>query len=222
MRQSIYKDEYIELKSLIAKMTSITSNMITASLKSLVERNSELALEVIKKDDEVDDLDIQIDEHCMKMLALLEPKASDLRYILTASKIMMDLERVGDYCVDICRNIIEINKIEQVKPYIDLPKMAEYSSKLVKDAITSFFNKDKELAKEVIKNDDVIDDLNNQIIRELFTYIAEDMKKTKAVIMLIQISAALERIADHATNIAELVFYIVEGRIIRHKSYEEI
>jgi phosphate transport system protein len=217
----MYEDEYVELKSLIAKMTSISSSMITDSLKALVERNSDLAQKIIKTDDIVDNLDIKIDEHCMKMLALLEPKASDLRYILTASKIMMDLERVGDYSVDICRNVIEINKVPQVKPYIDLPKMAELASNMLKDSIASFFNKDLKLAKQVIISDDVIDNLNHQIIRELFTYIAEDMRKTKAVISLIQISSALERIADHATNIAELVFYIVEGKIIRHKSYEE-
>ena len=217
-----FDNEYIKLKSLIAEMTSRTSEMLKFSIKSLVERDSELARQVIEMDDEVDNLDIKIDDHCMKMIARLEPKAIDLRHILTAGKVMMDLERIGDYCVDISKLVLVLNDLPQVKPYVDMPKMAEHTAEMINDAISAYFNKNLNEALSVIKKDDVVDNYKDQIIRELFTYLAEDMKKSHAIISLIQITTSIERIADHATNVAELVYYLVNGNIIRHKSLKDI
>jgi phosphate transport system protein len=216
-----HETDYIKLKSLIAEMAKQGSDMIENVIKSLVERNSDIARAVIADDDKVDEFDIEIDTLCRKIIALYEPKAVDLRFVLTASRIIVDLERIGDYCVDIAREVIKLNEIPQIKPYIDLPKMGEASALMLNDAINAYFNKDTKAAFQVIKNDDIIDGLHSQIIRELLTYIAEDIKKTAGVISLMQITKSIERIADHATNIAELVYFMVEGKVVRHQRLEE-
>jgi phosphate transport system protein len=216
-----HETDYINLKALIAEMAKECETMIHGSIKSLVERDSDLANEIINWDDKVDDLDIKIDALCRKIIAMYEPKAGDLRFVLTAVRIIVDLERIGDYCVDICKEVIRINNVPQIKPYIDLPKMGESSAEMLNDAINAYFNKDITSAAQVIKRDDTIDALHSQIIRELLTYIAEDIKKTSGVISLMQITRCIERIADHAVNISELVYFMVEGKVIRHQKLED-
>ncbi|WP_022849839.1 phosphate signaling complex protein PhoU [Limisalsivibrio acetivorans] len=218
---SQHEIDNIQLKSLIAEMAKVTTEMIQNSIKSLVERDSELAKKTINMDEKVDQLDIDIDAICQRILALYEPKAMDLRFVLTASRIIVDLERVGDYCVDICCDIIRINEIPQIKPYIDLPKMGEESIEMLNDAVNAYFNRDVKSAFDVIKRDDYIDSLHAQILRELLTYLAEDMRKTTGIVSLMQITKSFERIADHATNICELVYFMVEGKIVRHQRIEE-
>lgn len=210
-----------EIKVLLAEMTDNVTDMISMCVRALVERENEIAEKVIDMDEQVDELDNKIEELCLNGLALYEPKAIDLRYIITALRIITDLERVGDHCVDIAKEIIKLNQIPPIKPYIDLPKMADYSSEMVKDAINSFFSKNHKEALKIIKNDDFIDNLNNQILRELLTYIVEDFRKTKGCLSLIFISRSLERIADHATNIAEMVYFMSKGDNIRHKNYND-
>ncbi|GAB1534841.1 phosphate signaling complex protein PhoU [Geovibrio sp. ADMFC3] len=212
-----HETDYIRLKALIAEMAKECETMIEGSVKSLVERNSDLAREIIAWDDKVDNLDIEVDALCRRIIALYEPKAVDLRFVLTASRIIVDLERIGDYSVDIAKEVLKLNEIPQIKPYIDLPKMGEASAAMLNDAVNAYFNKDTGAAYHVIKRDDIIDGLHSQIIRELLTYIAEDIKKTAGVISLMQITRCIERIADHATNIAELVYFMVEGKIVRHQ-----
>ncbi len=211
-----------EIKLLLAEMTDRVTVMISDVIESLVERENEIAERVINMDEEVDQLDNKIEEMCLNALALYEPKAIDLRFIVTTLRIIVDLERIGDYCVDIAEEVIKLNQIPPIKPYIDLPKMATYSSEMVKNAINGFFAKDHKVALQVIKDDDYIDNLNNQILRELLTYIVEDFRKTKGCLSLMFISKNLERIADHATNIAEMVYFIAKGENIRHKHYNEL
>lgn len=215
-----HENEYLELKTLLADMSQQVSDMIEKSIKALVTHNTMLAKEVIEKDDEIDHLDIQIDELCMKILALYEPKAIDLRNILTISRIIVDLERIGDYCVNISKEVLRINGVPQIKPYVDLPLMAKSAKAMLKDAVDAYFNENSILAIEVIKRDDVIDELHGKIIQELFDCVLSDSDKTRGAILLMFITRSIERIADHATNIAELVYFMVTGKIIRHTKIE--
>jgi phosphate transport system protein len=217
-----HEKEYVQLKGMLAEMATLASSMVSDSIKALVERDSDLARKVIDKDGHLDQLDVDIDEHCIRMLALFEPKAVDLRYIVTATRIIIDLERVGDHCVSMCRDILKLNDTAQLKPYIDLPKMAESSIAMINDSIQAFFDGDTKLAFDVIKRDTAIDQLNDQVIRELLTYSMEDIKTLHVVLSLMNLSRRLERVADHATNVAEMVYYMVEGKIIRHTYIEEI
>ncbi|BAI79898.1 phosphate transport system regulator [Deferribacter desulfuricans SSM1] len=216
------EERLINIKTGIAKMSQIVVDMVHYNVKALVERDSNLAQKVIDLDEDVDQLDIEIDEQCLEILALYNPKAIDLRSIVTALRLIVDLERIGDHNVDIAKEIIKLNQIPPVKPYIDLPKMAEASAEMVKDAINAYFEKDTEKSLEIIKRDDFIDDLHQQIIRELLTYIAEDIRKTKGAISLMFITRSIERIADHATNLAELVYFMATGKIIRHIHIEDL
>lgn len=216
------EERLINIKTGIAKMSQIVVDMVHYNVKALVERDSNLAQKVIDLDEDVDQLDIEIDKQCLEILALYNPKAIDLRSIVTALRLIVDLERIGDHNVDIAKEIIKLNQIPPVKPYIDLPKMAEASAEMVKDAINAYFEKDTEKSLEIIKRDDFIDDLHQQIIRELLTYIAEDIRKTKGAISLMFITRSIERIADHATNLAELVYFMATGKIIRHIHIEDL
>jgi phosphate transport system protein len=216
-----HEKEYIQLKGMLAEMATTSSRMVSDSIKALVERDTSLAEKVIEQDEILDQLDVDIDEHCIRMLALFEPKAADLRYIITATRIIIDLERVGDHCVSMCRDILELNQVPQLKPYIDIPKMAESAIKMINESLEAFFNQDTKLAFDVIKSDDNIDQLYNQVTRELLTYSMEDVSKLHTVLSLMNITRRLERIADHATNVAEVVYYMVEGKIIRHTYIEE-
>ncbi len=215
------RSEYLEVKTKIAQMSELAGDMVKDSIKALVAGDIDLAREIIERDVIMDRLDVETDEICLKILALYEPKAIDLRYIITAFRILSDLERVGDHCVNISEEVIVLSQMPRVKPYIDIPRMAEHAREMIRDAVTAYFNRDIDLAKDVIGRDDFVDDLNAQVIRELITYLAEDIKKTKAALSLIFISNNLERIADHATNIAELVHFMVAGKIVRHRYLEE-
>ncbi|RMG60877.1 MAG: phosphate transport system regulatory protein PhoU [Deltaproteobacteria bacterium] len=215
------REEYGKLRELIARMGSLAEEMIQGAITSLVEGDIDLARSIIEKDETMDRLDVEVDELCLKILALYEPKAVDLRYVVTALRIINDLERIGDHCVNICEEVVEISKLPRIKPYIDLPRMAEHTRGMLRDAVEAYFSRDISLAVDVMKRDNFVDDLNNQVIRELLTYLVEDLKKTKVAISLMFISNNFERIADHATNIAELVYFMVRGKIVRHSIWEK-
>ncbi|MGA3230532.1 MAG: phosphate signaling complex protein PhoU, partial [Candidatus Binatus sp.] len=183
---------------------------------ALVNRDSEHAREVIRRDDEVNHMDTEIDEQCIGLLALHQPTASDLRFITTGLKITTDLERIGDNAVNICERTLELNEVPQLKPYIDLPRMAEIAQSMVRDSIDAFMRDDTDLADQVIARDDEVDLLNYQVYRELLSYMAEDPHTIGSATRLLFISKYLERIADHATNIAEMVTFMVKGKMIRH------
>lgn len=212
--------EYTELRRDLAEMSEAVCRMISGSVDTLVTGNAEKARQIMEADKQIDELDLKIDELCTRIIALYEPKASDLRYIITALRIIVDLERIGDHCRNICKQSIKLSAMPKVKDYIDLPNMALAASLMVKGAIDAYFSKDEAKALAIIKEDEKIDAYQNQITRELITYIMEDVTKTKAVIKLINITRRLERIADHGKNIAELVSFMVTGKILRHQKTE--
>lgn len=215
----IYKAFDLELKELKEKILyegGLVEKAIQNAIKALLERDSDRAKSVIDNDDIINSNEIEVDELCLKLLALRQPAARDLRFITTAIKINYDLERIGDMAVNICERVQEINQEPQLKPYIDIPKMAEIVQIMVKESLDSFVREDVQLALKVTKDDQQVDQLLDQIFRELLTYMMQDMRTISRATRLLFISKYLERMADHAVNIAELVIFMVEGKIIRH------
>ena len=190
--------------------------MISNALLALVERNTELAEETIAFDHEINRLEMEIDERCLEVLARRQPAARDLRFITLALKIVTDLERIGDQCANIAKRVKELNLEPTLKPYIDLPRMAQAASTMVKEALDAFVRGDEGLAIKVCQDDQVVDDLNEQIQRELLTFMMGDPSTISRAIRINHISKCLERIADHATNVAEMVIFMVKGKDIRH------
>lgn len=210
-------DEEMELlKQKILRMGAMVEDQISSSIKALIERDSELAKKVIENDHLVNALDVEIDEDALRLLALHQPAAGDLRFITTAMKISTELERMSDLAENISERVTELNEELQIKPYIDIPKMAEWSQKMVVESLDAFVQRDSGLGRKVCADDDFIDDLNKQIFSELLSFMIEDPRFISTAIRISFISKYLERIADHATNIAELAVYLVEGKIIRH------
>lgn len=209
-----------KLKERILKMGGFVEDMIRKAIRALVERDRELAIRVIDSDAIVNNFDVEIEEECIRFLAIWQPTGSNLRFVTTAIKIITDLERMGDLAVDICERSIELLEEPPLKPYIDLPRMAEASQKMLKDSLDSFVVKDADLAVEVCAADDFVDNLNQQIFNELLLYMLKDPKNISRAVRLTYITKYLERIADHATNIAEMVVYMVKGKVIRHMACE--
>jgi phosphate transport system protein len=216
-----FHEELEQVKEKTLKMGSLVETMVERAVASLVDRDSRLAEEVIASDRKVDALDLEIDEDCIRLLALQQPAAKDLRFITTAMKITTDLERMADQAVNICQRAIELNEEPQLKPYIDIPIMSRLSQKMMRDALDAFVRRDAELARQVIPADNKVDALKNQVFRELLTFMMEDPRTIPRAIRLILVSRHLERIADHATNIAEMVVFLVEGKTIRHAPPEK-
>lgn len=213
---AIFDEELRNLKDKILKMGFSVEAAIRESIKSLVERDSELARDVIRNDHQINALDVEIDEESIRLIAIRQPKAGDLRFITTAMKITTDLERMGDLAVDISERAIELNEEPPLKPYIDIPRMAEIAQGMLRDVLDAFVRKDTSLAYDVINRDDEVDNLNLQIFHELLLFMIQDPKLVSRAVKITYISKYLERIADHATNISEMVVYMVEGKMIRH------
>jgi phosphate transport system protein len=211
-----FDTELNEIRSKLLEMGGKVEVMIANSMKSLVERDSELAEATIAFDHEINHLEMEIDERCLEVLARRQPAARDLRFITLALKIVTDLERIGDQCANIAKRARELNTEPPLKPYIDLPRMAQAASVMVKEALDAFVRGDDALAIKVCENDQVVDDLNEQIQRELLTFMLSDPTTISRAIKVNYISKCLERIADHATNVAEMVIFMVKGKDIRH------
>lgn len=218
---AIFDEELAKLKGKILEMGAFVENSIRDCIKALLERDNTLAENLIKKDHLVNALDVEIDEECIRLIALRQPKASDLRFITTGMKIITDLERMNDLAVNIAERVLELNKEPPIKPYVDIPRMRDIAHGMTRDALDAFVNKDKRLAMDVIMRDDEIDDLKHLIISELLFLMLEDPNLICRALRIIFIAQYLERIADHATNIAEMVIYLVEGKIIRHTTVAE-
>ncbi|KPK29950.1 MAG: PhoU family transcriptional regulator [Nitrospira bacterium SG8_35_1] len=218
----LLEKELEQLKEHLIKMSMYVETAIKDAVQSLVERNDELATKVIGKDHFINNLDVEIDEECIRILALTQPMAQDLRFITTAMKITTDLERIADNAVNIAERALELNKEPILKPYIDIPRMSRIAQRMVRDTINAYINSDKDLAKEVIMKDDEMDDLNEMIWQELMKLMNSDPSTISRAVKITYISKYLERIADHATNIAEDVIYMIEGKIIRHRLPEQI
>ncbi len=214
--QRHFDEELAALKSKILQMGALVEEQIQEALRALVNRDEVLARKVIENDRRVNTFDVEVDEACLELLALYQPAARDLRFITTAMKISTELERMSDLAENICERVIELNEEPQLKPYIDIPRMAEMAMKMVWDSLDAFVKWDSELARKVLDNDDEVDELTEQLFRELLSFMIENPQTITRAIRLSFISKYIERIADHATNIGELIVYMVEGKIIRH------
>lgn len=211
-----YEEELSKLREEILYMGGMVEDQIQKSIKSLVERDSKLAELIIERDHEVNRLDVDIDDICVRLLALHQPAGRDLRFITTGLKITTDLERIGDMAVNICERALELNQEPQLKPYIDIPRMARVAQRMIRESLDAFVREDTELALKVCKDDEEVDQLNSQIFREVVTFMIDDPHTINRAIKISSISKYLERIADHATNIAEMVIFMVKGKSIRH------
>ena len=214
----LFDEELNEIRQKLLEMGGKVELMINDALKALVDRDSALADRVIAFDHEINRLEMEIDERCLEVLARRQPAARDLRFITLALKIVTDLERIGDQCCNIGKRAKELNEEPPLKPYIDLPRMAKRAGEMVKEALDAFVRGDDQLALKVCKEDTFVDELNEQIQRELLTYMLADPGTITRAIKVNYISKCLERIADHATNVAEMVIFMVKGKDIRHMS----
>jgi len=211
-----FEEQLEGLKGNLLKMASLVEEAIRDSVQSLVKRDSNLAKKIFEREDGINKMEILIDDMCLKLLALRQPMAVDLRFITSAMKINTDLERMGDLAVNIAERAISLNQEPQLKPYIDLPRMAEIAQSMVKDVLDAFVTRDSKLARSVCERDDLVDDLNDQVVRELLTYMMSDLKSISRAVHLMIVARCLERIADHATNIAEDVIFVVDALVIKH------
>jgi phosphate transport system protein len=214
--QRHFHDELEALKQTLLAMGGLVEDQIRRAMRALLERDDVIAQEVIERDRQVNTYDIEVDEQCVNLLALHQPAAGDLRFITTAMKIVTDLERIGDQAVNIAQRALELNREPQLKPYIDLPRMADKAQRMVKESLDAFVARDTALARQVCGEDAEVDALKEQIFRELLTFMMEDPRTVSRAIRVILISRFMERVADHATNIAEMVIYLVEGKMVRH------
>jgi len=212
-----FDEELLELNKKILEMSAEVEATIGNSIKALRELSREKAQAVIKDDDRIDNLDLAIEEKCLNLIALYQPAAADLRFIIMSMKIATDLERIADLAVDIGQRVIEMADQPLLKPLIDIPKLATLAQGMVRDAINSFVNKDTELARSVILRDNEADELRNLVQSELINdYMAKDPSTAPRVVALLLVARHLERICDHATNIAEDVIYLVKAEQVRH------
>jgi phosphate transport system protein len=216
MPQRHFDEELSDLKTKLLRMAGQAEDQIDRALTALVTRDSALARQVIERDHLVNALDVEIDEESIRLLALHQPAARDLRLVTTAMKIATELERISDLAENVSERVIELNEEPQLKPYIDIPTMGNMARMMVKQSIDAFVKDDAQLARKVLSDDDFVDDLMEQVFRELLSFMLEDTRTISRAIRLSFIAKYLERMADHATNIAELVVYLVEGKIIRH------
>ena len=213
---TVFDDELQKLKEKLLKMGSLVEDAVKNSIIALVDRDNALAQLVIDNDRLVNTLDVEIDEESIRLIALRQPKATDLRFITMAMKITTDMERMGDLAVNIAERALELNAEPVLKPYIDIPKMREIAQGMIRDALNAFVKRDKKLAMDVIMRDDEVDDLKHDVLQELAVFMAQDPTTVSRAMKISFVATYLERIADHATNIAEMVIYLVEGKIIRH------
>ena len=208
--------ELARLKDELVRMAGLAEAAIGLAVKALMSRDAQAAQQVIASDDAVNTMELEVDELCLRIMALYQPEARDLRFLAMALKINNDLERMGDQAVNIAERTLELLKEPLLKPLIDIPRMAELAQGMVKDSLDAFVRQDVELARNVCRRDDEVDRYDDQIFRELLTYMMQDPKAITRAVNLILVSRHLERIADHATNIAEDVVYLVQGKTIKH------
>jgi phosphate transport system protein len=211
-----YDQQLRLLKDKLLLMSHQAEQMIADAIRALVDRRPTLAEEVIHRDDTLDHLEVEIDTLCYEILALEQPVARDLRFIATALKIVRDIERIGDTAVNIAERARELIQEPELKRLIALPLMADAAQRILKESLDAFVNEDAEEAERVIESDRPIDDLYEQIFRELLTYMIEDTRNISRAIKLIFIAKHLERVGDHSANIAEMVVFMVKGQDIRH------
>lgn len=217
-----FENELDSLKQEILKMGAKAETMIQKSIQALVQRDRSYTEVIPGLESEVNNLQLDIDDHCTKLLALRQPMAHDLRFIIAAMKIDSDLERIADQAVNITEHTEILLQYPEVKPLIDIPRMAEIASRMLRDALDALVEHDAAKARQIVLRDDEVDGLKDQVIRELLTYMISDPTTIKPGLHLVLIARNLERIADHATNISEDVVYMVEAKDIRHHAEEKM
>jgi phosphate transport system protein len=211
-----FDEQLRELKEQLLRMAALAEESIATAVSGLKDRNEEETRAVFEIEEQVNQLDIEIDRRCFELLALKQPMAVDLRFIVSSDRIGSELERIADQAVNIAQRALDLLKHPPLKPLMDLPRMAGLAQGMVRDALTAFVNRDEALARDVCRRDDEVDALNDQIFRELLTYMMQDAKNIERAVDLILVGRHLERIADNATNIAEDVIYLVKGKTIKH------
>jgi phosphate transport system protein len=209
--------ELTELQRLILAMSSLTEESIARSLEALQTLNKDKAARVVAEDIKVNELEVQIDDKCLHLIALYQPAAMDLRFIAMAMKMCTDLERIADLAVNICQRVLDIADLPQLKPLIDIPKLARLAQSMLHQSVDAFVSRDVVLAKKVILRDDEADHLRDLVQSELVNdYLAKDPSTAPRAVALILVARYLERICDHTTNIAEDVIYMVKADFVRH------
>lgn len=205
-----------KLRETLLMMSSLADRNLNLSLKALVERDSKLAETVEAEDSQLDQLEVNVDEQVIAHMALHAPVATDCRFMLVASKISSNLERIGDQAVTIARRAKELNNEPLLKPLIDIPRMGDIALNMLRDSITSFVDGKPEMTHEIIKRDKVVDEINRQLARELTSYMMEDPGTITRALNLLLVARSIERVADHTKNIAEEVYYLFQAKDIRH------
>ena len=211
-----FDDELAALKQHLIQMAARAEESVALSMKTLTDRKEEFARAVFEIEQKINNDELEIEAEALRLIAQHQPVATDLRFLTSTIKIINELERIGDLSVNIVEVALDLMKQPLLKPLIDLPRMAQVASQMVKDSLDAFVTNDSKKAKHVCERDDEVDNLNDQIFRELITYMIQDPANIKRAVDLILVARHLERIADHATNISENVFYIVEGKTIKH------
>ena len=220
MERHHFEAELQALRNQLLTMGGLVEERVHRAVHALIHRREEEAHRIIASDKEINDLQMEIDDRCLRLLATQTPLAVDLRLITSTMKINADLERVGDQAVNIAESVLVLIPQPPLKPLIDIPRMASIAEKMVRDALDAFVKRDAELARDVLRRDDEVDELKDQVFRELLTYMMADPSTIERALALILVSRAIERIADHATNIAEDVIFVVEARDVRHHHEE--
>jgi phosphate transport system protein len=214
--ERLFDEELKNLKEKLLRMAGLVEDSIELAIEAIKDRKDELIQDILKNEERINLLDVEVDETCLRLMALRQPMAGDLRFITSAMKIDSELERMGDLAVNIAEQAMILNKVPPLKPLLDIPRMARMAQAMVRDSINAFINKDEALARSVCERDDDVDDLDEQIFRELLTYMMEDPANIARAVALILVSRNLERMADHATNVGEDVIYLVKGKSIKH------
>ena len=216
-----FEKEIEHLKQLLLEMGALVEESINESIRALLERDTAVAQRVIDNDNAIDQKELEIDQHTIALIAMMQPAAVDLRFVAAAMKITPELERVADLAVDVCERAIELNREPPLKPLIDIPRLARITQDMVRQSLDAFVRRDATLARQVIARDDEVDLLTEQSFRELLTYMLEDARNISRAIRLTFVGKYFERMADGATNICEMIVYLAEGKVIKHQHEHE-
>lgn len=211
-----YEDELRRVRETLVMMGAKVEEMLASSMRALVERDSELARRTLLIDRQINRFEMEVDDQCLRILARRQPVASDLRFLTMALKAVTDLERMGDLAVNVCERVLELNDEPPLKPYVDLVAMADTAQEMLREALDAFVASDAERASTIIDRDSKVDAYYASIFRELLTYMMEDPRTIYRATRIQSIAKYVERIADHATNLAEMVVFMVRGKDIRH------
>ena len=215
-----FERDLAELQERLLWMGSLAERSVHQAIHAVLDSDEKLAQNVLEEEDAINELQIELDDRVVQLLALQQLMAVDLRFVLAVSRINVDLERIGDQAVNIAESAQRILRHPRVKPYVDLPRMSELAEEMVRDSLNAVVRRDAELAKSVLLRDDQVDRLRDQIFRELLTYMMTDSSVVFPTFDLILVAKNLERVGDHATNIAEDVIYMVVGRDVRHHALD--